>query len=704
MSILKLKSFVWFVLAGWVFLIPLMAWSQLFQNNNQSCEDKVVVGAFEAPPAGMLGNPFVSASISCGRFSDDTQLGNPDFADCLTQVDPLPVNSLNIPGELPLSNSYLANTGAHGNNCLNAGEANPQFASSFDMQNQWFTPSDTGLIRMGTVATGDLLDFFGFEDVVVINPLDNIDPVGNMGIHYMLSLDNGGFSSTTDFTPSVTFHQYKLLPFPTNLYGTYPPFSIGFGSNLGSERSSAILNCDDDAYGEVVLTIRDKADLDGDTFDDIYVKVLQNNGALLQDFGQNYPVYASLDPKASVIATLDIADFNQDSIKDVVVAIRGDNDPMLIKPSNDLVSICEGQSDCSFDCIFPGDMNVIDLTQLCGPNCQPFPTSVVAGDFNGDQLPDIAVAQSGTSSVRYFFNNGGALSTWQSQDIPLHKVADFPRPVAIQRGRFTSEAVKNHRDEVAVTTARFSVNQLGNFSAPQTASTVEVLGVNGQGTIQTLASLQFNPVLGKSISASSIAVKNFDHCGGDDLITLAHTEDAPDKVTRRASVFLNTNEKPLLTLLSNDLIEGKPGDKALLKANCEDATDDDRHYTWSILSAPEDSQTQLNLAMEGDLQGGNIQIENNIQIDRFGTYEIELQCKDFCGGLDIKKITILAEESPPPPPPPVPVPVPSSLTQGGCIASLLPTESFHPEGFVSLIIYSLGLWSIVFLRTIRKKR
>jgi hypothetical protein len=129
-----------------------------------------------------------------------------------------------------------------------------------------------------------------------------------------------------------------------------------------------------------------------DTFRD----TIQANGTLVA--GQSYPVGDR--PSALVVG-----DFNGDGVPDLAVANAGDND----------VSILLGAGDGTFH----------EVTDAAGHPLRPAagadPGALAVGDFNGDGIPDLAVADAGTDTITILLGKG---------DGTFQALTPFPVPAA----------------------------------------------------------------------------------------------------------------------------------------------------------------------------------------------------------------------------------------------------------------------------------
>lgn len=602
------NTFVYFFLIAFSNLFSSISVQAQFQNNNTSCEDKVVVGGIEVLSVS------IADSIACGFFDEaSTEEG---FADCALQRDGVTQSFPNTP-----THNILMNTEAHGDNCLNAGGQNPQFAAPIQLFNQELMGNITTPIRMGTLLVGDL-DGSAFEDISFLysfNPNEHFTP--SRSLQFILGPQNGIYNPG-DFSPTSALFAQELpvdqrpMAFPSNVFVE--------DVNLGSERSRVMLDCDQDGFVESVAAVRTVDQPD----QKLGFMLLQNNGAgfisnNLVDFVE-LPVPVSAGGKAAV--TLSSGDYNGDGFFDIVAAVNTD------LAGEDAVVLCLGADNaCGFSCPPLMGPNIVDLGDA-------YPTSIESGDFDGDSTLDFAVSLTANSSVRYFFNpsTGAGIQTWSTSDQSLGGGPGTARPLVLRAGRFSTIAVQNNIDELAVTVPHFVLGGVVDFlTGEQRPSQVAVFTSNGNGGLNPAISLDFSVV--NSIGASGIEVKNFDRCGGDDLIALNHTREDIMVLTRRASLFLNENEVPLINL--SDQLSGEVGESLVVSADCQDPTFDDRDFQWQLTSAPAGSNPSLS-TIGGNLVRPKSDSSTNFSTDLAGEYSLTLSCIDFCGAVVSKSVLL----------------------------------------------------------------
>jgi VCBS repeat protein len=601
------------------FAIPISAQAQLFQNNNESCEDHDGILFFLPPPA----DPFSissDASITCGAFNDDTPLGNPDFPDCATVVDDIPNTDMTLPNS-PLTNSIFINTGAHGQNCINAGEPNAQFFSpTFLQDSDLFTTVDNQISRMGTIVHGNL-DGSGFEDLGMVFAFDGDFPTASKSIAELFNTGNGfGPPLSTDSALLEPMAPVPFLPFPANFLSG----PVGTGTS-NADRSLVLLNCDADAADEGVVIANNNA---GGNQNPVLV-VMQNSGAGLEDGSSTItiPIQAS---SFFMEGSLAKGDFDGDGVLDLAVAVASELPP----PDVSSVILCHGDGNCSFTC--PNDPSDGNVVIVGDPTESPNPTSIVAGDVDGDGDEDIVITENddvddgiNEFDIRYFFNNGGALKTWPTQGISFVQPGDTTSlsPV-LTLGRFSSTAVQMGIDEVAVNNAHGSTSSV--FTA------VEVITTDGAGGLNPPTALAYFPPLPAMGLRFPLGIeaKDLDHCGGDDIVALSTVATVSGMTftldEANTSVFLNTNEAPVVTIGPNAPTQLVINTPLNIPTTCMDPTNDDRTFQWKVVNQPAGATVVFGTP-NGSLVGTQDDASTSFEANQVGNYTIQIDCTDFCG-------------------------------------------------------------------------
>lgn len=166
-----------------------------------------------------------------------------------------------------------------------------------------------------------------------------------------------------------------------------------------------------------------------------------------------------------------VGDFNLDGKTDMVVANNGDNS----------LSVLLGNGDGTFQDARP--IKEVD-TGVYGPY------SVVVADLNGDNKPDLAVANFSEGTVRVLLGNGDG--TFQEQEKEKHVYPTGDGPFTLAQGYFLGDK------KLDLVTANNS-------------NTVSILLGNGDGTFQPVQNYK------AGYSPASVAVGDFNGDGKPDL-------------------------------------------------------------------------------------------------------------------------------------------------------------------------------------------
>lgn len=239
--------------------------------------------------------------------------------------------------------------------------------------------------------------------------------------------------------------------------------SILFGNGNGTFNSAIDVPLPN-GTGPVSLAT---ADFDKDTNPDLVtanstsnsVTVLFGNGTRTNPFAVQSDIVVGTRPLSVVTA-----DFNADNNSDIAVA-NADSDTVSILLGN-------GTRTNPF-------RTRTDLTLPAGS----MPSAVLAGDFNNDNLVDLAVANRGTSSVTVLFGNGDGTFTTRV-DFPTG-----PQPTALAAGDYNGDArldlaVANHDDSsvtVIINSAGVTLNQ-GAVGQPYPSVQFEDIGLKVKTT------------------------------------------------------------------------------------------------------------------------------------------------------------------------------------------------------------------------------
>jgi hypothetical protein len=577
-----------------------------FQNNDTSCEEHQVIAEDQFLPDESV-IFLLDSAVTCGRFNDDSAVmdpthgGNPDFPDCATQVDAIVTTP-----EPQLTNSILTNTAAHGDNCVNAGGANPQFQPP-----DFLGLEDLDNMRMGSIVHGNL-NGGGFDDLAMVAAGETFD-MSSRAVGFLLTQPGGGFGNPTMASGVALLEPMAPIPYQT--------FPISLAMNqinqaLMAQSSLVLQDCDGDGVDEALVTVKEATDSQM-----IGLMVVQNDGTGLVD--NPAPVFVPLpatpEPVAASGDDLSIplvqGDFSGDGIPDVVAAIADMDQP------DGAVALCVGNGACGFDCPATDEPNVVQI-----PNAGWF--SATSGDFDGDDRPDVVVAElsnfgMGTplGQLRYLLNNGGNLEDWQQVVLPLNPPGfDLGAAFALAPGRFTTGAVQNQVDEVVGTTG--NVSSMG----PSTIN-VTLVPTDGMGGFDAPRLLNFADPPPGLAPLAGLDAADFDRCGGDDILSLAQ---ALDPVAVQANVFLNINEAPVVTIgagVPTELLINTPLN---IPTTCSDPTFDERNFQWMVVSQPAGSNVTLGTP-NGTVTGLDDDVSTTFEADQVGNYTIQIDCTDFCG-------------------------------------------------------------------------
>jgi len=634
-----MRFFVLIFLAGFV---PSSLQAQtLFQNTNQSCESELVLcgtGACVFPNA---------TSLACRHINRDQTFSGADFngdgfADCVAARP----NSFN--SKIPEPHvSVLLNQGTLATACTPGPGKQFQAASDYSL-------SGIGVdTTISNVMAGDLNG--GNSDFVI--------PSIATGNEDMVQAMNPG----TGFGPSGSALTTVDVPWDT---GT----ENGFSSFSGA-RNAALFDCNNDKLLDAAIVV---ADLTSGS--KTKINILMNSGTGLsplvptESFDTNIPGAAEGD------VGLSIGDFNNDNNLDVAVWVERTSDGT---PIEQVATVCTNDGNCNLTC--PASP-LIDLA-TAHPGQNAAPSSMEAGDFNGDGNADLVFAEPRLSAtdpiptpepqgLQYYFGSGSATFS-EGSFVPFPGFAKLSLSLDV------------------LTTGCFN-----NDNVPDVAVTLQdsEFVLNFVGLVTSAAGGAFNPIQGLSgpgRAMRGIDTADFDNAGGDDIMVLAEN----GKNEQSAFVFMNGLET--ISAIAGADQTGDPGAAlAVTGASCslspELATpfSDPARFAeqWTVTSSPAGSTPVLS--------GANT-LTPSLTGDRPGVYTLQLACRTRCTSIvtDNKNIT-LAGVVPTPSVAPIPTPsvgpVPSVGTQGGCLANLSPMEG-GKERDLSLLGMGLGLAGLYLL-------
>ncbi|KAB2837896.1 VCBS repeat-containing protein, partial [bacterium] len=411
------------------------------------------------------------------------------------------------------------------------------------------------------------------------------------------------------------------------------------------ERGMELFDCDGDGDLDSVTAVSNAGD------QNFYINVNLNGGSGLIPGPNQFFTQQTIGTDASFPSVLDTGDFNGDGILDVAMANDGDD--------TDSLAICYGDGtldDCSFTCSLQ-----VDLEALTGFNADP--TSLEAADFDGDGDPDVAIVLRSSDALGYFFNNGSGAATGPNFSAAASQLIDtLPpsnnAPFAVVSGFFNLDDVP----DAAVTNngpSFFPVVPItflkgGTQSVPGNVVVINSDGAGGFLPVEPL-SLPVSAVSGVPFAnPDAIDAKDFDHCGGDDIVALAEGPLNANEVSKYAAFWYNVDEPPVVTAvtpLTGDVDEVIP-----VTATCSDPTDDDRSFSWTIVG-PAGSTSSITPS-SGALIGTAVDIAGNFQGDTPGDYTLTLSCVSCDLSATTTVLITLNQQA--------------LFTQGGCLASLTP--------------------------------
>lgn len=713
-----------FVLAGFLLsisLAPSRAFSQgadpltlpLFQNNNSSCQDQNTVDE--------------SYTATCGTFTGE----NPDFPDCVATTELRPEAS-SSPRTEPLL-SYFQNQNLHDDTSCGG-----QFAAG--VQSDLTYQQSVNTRYLGSVVNAD---FSGspFNDIVY--PVTIADGDLPSVLEGVQGQAGGGFAAALDVgvlpaleigltvageDPLNDFSTFRTDFWPRDANFTFgdacdPVFGGASTSVCAADKSVVAVDCNGDgAPDSVTAIVRGNPTLAEPSFINLRTNVNGGSGLAAPPLDAPafpLPDFDTLDDDL-VAAAVASGDFGGAG-DDVVVAIFSTADPFS------QVVVCQNDGACGYTCLAPQSLETLTGEDFS----RPF--SVAAGDFNGDGADDAVVSLAGQdgggallSNLLYLFGDGaGSLANpltvstvLDGSGNPLLQVggASFTDmvPTSLSTGQFDNDGVV----DVAVTNFHGPVAQPSAgptpFNQPLPQGDVVIFtsnGTSGGGFSPLPTALQFptqEPFSGQGLPlgtfsadrASGLAVADLDRCGGDDVVALAElclafpvtgtgtiggnpiidttTGNCQTLVQRIASIFLNANEAPIVD--AGPDLEAETNQALAIAATCQDPTDDDRTFTWTVTASPPGSTPQLTPGA-GALIAPQNEAATSFQSNLPGTYTLELNCADFCGLEASDTLTVTIQDA-------------QLFTQGGCLANLTPSVMSPWSG----LWYFLGLGPLLYRR------
>ncbi|HEX5034970.1 MAG TPA: hypothetical protein VFW62_10840, partial [bacterium] len=454
----------------------------LFQNSNGPCEIEPVICASQP-----CGDFFPDAlSLACRFINLDETFSGADFsgdgfADCVAlrpETSSAPTPNLSV----------LINRGGGATAC----EPGPgdQFDPSLDYDLNGLDDAATNVVA-GNLDSGNadigVATIEGDQFLQALNPGAGFGP-------------DGSTLNPTGVDYDISDRQQSIL------------------ESFNGERNAALFDCNGDGTLEAVLAVEEQSPVPL-----LRINILRNNGSGLQpiaglsDSVSTNVTWDEIEGEFLDTALLTIGDFDNDDDLDVAVAADIQDDS---GPSEEVVNLCFNGGACNFTC---EDPPTIDLF-AAHPGDDPAPSSVEAGDFNGDGNTDLVVALPQLADptplpqgLQYYFGDGaGNFPNTQFNPYPLAGVLSLDLSV-LSTGCYNND---NVRDVAVVSTdAENVLNNVGIFTS------------NGSGGLNPPTTL----LIGGTF-ADGIDTADFDQAGGDDIMVLADIQPGPD---RNAVVFMN---------------------------------------------------------------------------------------------------------------------------------------------------------------------
>ncbi len=610
-----------------VFFLSSSAFSSLFQNSDQECETHLVPCNSTSCPASVFGTNQAS-TIACHNINDASVDFNQDSApDCILGRSGFDDN---------ISISYLlGNPGSTGCGNVFSGAEDHSLSSLPD-------PVSTGSIVAGNIGGTDAFFY----------------PSITTSFEYGL-LVSGGVGTDESL---ITVSAPNTPSWDASSGGNY---QVGIGS-VASDRNTVVLDCNNDGINDIGLLVNDTEVLGPSlTQTSIHLNILLGNGSLILPINASTGTFQVTAPSliTNKAASLAVADFNNDELQDVAVAVNDAATSTVVICANTGTA---GAGSCSFTCASP-----IDLTQG-GVNPRPF--SIATGDFDGDENSDIVISEpnltaSGMHGIRFFFGNGtGSFSASQSLSADYSRIvgtSSFPQ--SISTGCFNND---NAQDVVVA-------YDLGSYG--EGGARADVFTFDASQTLTTTP-LFFT---GTNSRVASLDTADFDAQGGDDIVVIASDFVAG----RQAYIFMNTLEELSADAGANQALT--LGDAATFSGVCAFSPSDPEdqiEYTWTVTSRPGGSTEALT---------GSDTATPQFTPDVEGSYVLQLQCRSRCTSFatDTLSLTVEPVVGPGPSGPGTAPALPPGLTtQGGCVSSLQPGATPADFSLVSFVLLQVGIW------------
>lgn len=297
------------------------------------------------------------------------------------------------------------------------------------------------------------------------------------------------------------------------------------------------------------------------------------------------------------------------------------------------------------------------------PGQDILPNSLESGDFDGNGTMDLVVTEPGLDGTPGNIAGVHYFSNDGNGAFTPYLHANFPPPGATSRITMLTTGCFNN-DNVADVAVAQSSSETNN-------SQVRVFTSDGTGGVTVGATLTPNLLLPRILGGLDAA--DFDAQGGDDVVLLANNSDAD----REAHFFMNTPETILADAGADTaVLTGEP--LVVTGASCS--------VTPEIAGDPARFEVSWSLApAAGATLAAPDQINPTFTATQPGTYVLTLSCRTRCHDIvtDDKVIAVAG------PPVPTPTPTPPLLTptQGGCLAALSPAAGLASGGIGGLACF-----------------
>ncbi len=212
------------------------------------------------------------------------------------------------------------------------------------------------------------------------------DPIAIAAFPGVFSVVTGDFNHDGKLDFAVTISQFD----PSNPLSSDNSVVVFLGDGTGGFTSQSLIAVGSLPRGLAAGDFNGDGNLDlaASNFGDGTVTVLYGDGT--GGFGNSQTVAVGDQP-----GQLTVADFDKDGFQDIAVKSSGD----------DQVTILFGRADGNLN---PADARQLHLTVADGTTDPvAFPEGIVAGDFNGDGLADLATSNLRTGDISVFLNQGG---------------------------------------------------------------------------------------------------------------------------------------------------------------------------------------------------------------------------------------------------------------------------------------------------------